>query len=170
MSITYDMILHTAINPALLLLPRAMDSDAARVQLLATGKQESGFTFRIQKTQDPYNPGPARGFWQNERAEVNRLMTNLATRDHARALCKAQGVPFDCLLVHDRLAFNDVLAAGFARLILWADYSPLPRVDASHEEAWLCYLRTWRPGKPRREPWDAYHAEAQAQVITKESP
>ena len=93
-------------------------------------------------------------------------MTNLATEGHAKALCLATKTPFDSSLVHAKLAFNDVLAAGFARLLLWADSHPIPRVDATHEEAWQCYVRIWRPGKPRRDRWDAYHAEARAQVIS----
>jgi hypothetical protein len=164
--ITLDVILHTAINPALKLLPPKMDSDAARVELLAIGQQESRFEYRFQKTNDPYTKGPAKGFWQNERGGVFCIMTNLATRDFAQGLCKVLGVPFDQVLIHERLEHDDVLAAGMARLILFADPKPLPDVDADHETAWQCYLRNWRPGRPRRETWDDYHAAARAQVIT----
>lgn len=166
MSITLDVVLHTAVNPALLLLPRAMDSEAARVQLLATGLQESRFEYRAQKTGNPYVDGPAHGFWQNERGGVQCVLTNGATKEQAAALCKARGVPADSNLVWSKLVFDDVLAAGFARLILWADPRPLPTVDADHETAWQCYLRNWRPGKPHRETWDAFHAAARAQVLT----
>jgi hypothetical protein len=167
-SITLDAILHTAINPALLLLPRAMDSDAARVMLLAAGLQESRMQFRFQKVRsDPYAKGPARGLWQHERGGgVAGVMSNLSTKAHAEAICKARGVPFDSVLVWTKLEFDDVLAAAFARLLLWADPKPLPNLDASHEDAWKCYLRCWRPGKPHRETWDEFHKMARAQVMS----
>lgn len=167
MSIMLDTILHTAIDPAFKLLPTKMDSDAARVMLLAIGLQESRFEYRFQKTSDPYTKGPARGFWQNERGGgVHGVMTCPATREYAMAVCKVQGVPFDDTLVHARLEFDDVLAAAIARLILWADPKALPTVDADHETAWQCYVRNWRPGKPRRETWDDFHAKARAQVLS----
>lgn len=164
--ITLDAILHTAINPALKLLPPKMDTDAARVEILSIGRQESRFEFRFQKTSDPYTKGPARGFWQNERGGIFCLMTNRATKDLLRDVCKERGVPFDQVLIHARLEYDDVLAAACARLLLWADPKPLPAVDASHEEAWQCYLRCWNPGKPRRETWDQFHLEARAQVLS----
>jgi hypothetical protein len=69
------------------------------------------------------------------------------------------------VLVHARLEDDDILAAVFARLPLWADRRPLPTLDASHDEAWECYVRNWRPGKPRRETWDEFHAQGLGQVI-----
>lgn len=164
--IVLDAILRTAINPALGMLPVKMDSDAARVEMLAIGLQESRLKFRAQKTSDPYRKGPARGLWQFERGGgVIGVMTHRATKDLAEAVCKARGVPFDSSLIHARLEFDDILAAAFARLLLWADPKPLPDVDADHETAWQCYLRNWRPGKPRRETWDEFHAQARAQVM-----
>lgn len=167
MSIVLDGILHSAINPALLRLPRAMDSDAARVMLLAIGLQESRFKYRAQKTNNPYVPGPAKGFWQFERGGgVVGVMNHRHTKDHAKLVCEARGVPFDSSLIHARLEFDDVLAATFARLLLWADAKPLPKVDASHDEAWDCYIRSWRPGKPHRATFDEFHAQARAQVLS----
>lgn len=165
--ILLDSILHTAINPALQLLPERMDSDAARVMMLAAGLQESRFEYRFQKVAgNPYAKGPARGFWQFERGGVFAVMTNRATDGDAKSLCKARGVPFDQVLIHARLEFDDVLAAGFARLLLWADPRPMPMVNADAEFAWKCYLRCWRPGKPHRETWDEFHAAARAQVLS----
>jgi hypothetical protein len=166
-SIILDAILRTAINPALGMLPSKMDTDAARVMLLAIGLQESRLIARVQKVHgDPYAKGPARGLWQFERGGgVQGVMTHPATRENARELCAAQGVPFEVGQVHAALEFKDILAAGFARLLLWADAKPLPNLDASHEDAWQCYLRNWRPGKPHRHTWDEYHATARAQVL-----
>lgn len=164
--IVLDAILRTAINPALGMLPVKMDTDAARVELLAIGLQESRLKFRAQKTSDPYRKGPARGLWQFERGGgVIGVMTHRATKDLAEAVCKARGVPFDSSLIHARLEFDDILAAAFARLLLWADPKPLPGVDASVDSAWECYLRNWRPGRPHRETWDEFHAQARAQVM-----
>jgi hypothetical protein len=165
--ILLDSIIHTAINPAFKLLPAKMDSDAARVMMLAIGLQESRFQYRFQKvTGNPYAKGPARGFWQFERGGgVVGVCSHRHTRELAEAVCKAQGVPFDSSMIHARLEFDDVLAAAFARLLLWADSKPLPGVDASHDEAWDCYTRSWRPGKPHRGTWDAFHEQARAQVF-----
>lgn len=159
-------VLQDAIEPAFLLLPEKMRSDEARVMLLAIGLQESRLKYRYQKVSaDPYRKGPARGLWQFERGGgVIGVMSHRFTKDHAEAICKARGVPLDSSLVHARLEYDDVLAAAFARLLLWSDPKPLPKLDADHETAWLCYLRNWRPGKPHRHSWDAFHDEAR-QVI-----
>nr|WP_316904517.1 hypothetical protein [Ralstonia mannitolilytica] len=53
-------VVKTAIEPALAILPSAMDTREARVMLLAIGLQESRFMLRRQVG------GPARGFWQFE--------------------------------------------------------------------------------------------------------
>jgi hypothetical protein len=165
--ILLDAILHSAINPALKMLPPKMDSDAARVMLLAIGLQESRLKYRAQKTSNPYVKGPARGLWQFERGGgVVGVTTHNATRELARDVCKARAVPFDSILIHTKLEFDDILAAAFARLLLWTDSKPLPGVDASHDEAWDYYMRNWRPGKPHRETWDEFHQQARAQVMT----
>jgi hypothetical protein len=165
--ILLDSIMHDAIDPALALLPPAMDSAAARVMLLATGLQESRFMYRAQKIAgQPYIKGPARGFWQMERGGgVSGVLSHYKTRDLAEALCQARGVVHDSVLVHAALETDDVLAACFARLLLWADPFALPAVAASHDAAWDCYQRCWRPGKPRRETWDEYHDQARGQVM-----
>ncbi len=165
--ILLDTIQHEAIGPALKLLPARMDSPEARVMLLAIGLQESRFMYRYQKLMGkPYQKGPARGFWQFERGGgVVGVMTHEATKAHAERICGLQKVPFDSVLVHARLETDDVLAAAFARLLLWADRKALPKLDASHDEAWDCYIRGWRPGKPHRSSWDAFHVQALSQVL-----
>lgn len=164
--ILLDSIVHTAIEPALARLPGKMDSEAARIMLLATGLQESRFMYRFQKlAHKPYLKGPAKGFWQFERGGgVVGVMTHPATNEHAHKLAGLSGVPFEPLALHEALELDDVLAAGFARLLLWADAKALPAVGASHDEAWDCYTRNWRPGKPHRGTWDEFHKAARAQV------
>jgi hypothetical protein len=168
MSIVLDSILRTSINPALGMLPVKMDSDAARVMLLAIGLQESRLSYRFQKVHgDPYAKGPARGLWQFERGGgVVGVMSHRHTKELAMELCRARNEPFDSVLIHSRLEFDDILAAGFARLLLWTDIKQLPAVDASHDETWDYYIRNWRPGKPKRESWDEFHAQARAQVMS----
>jgi hypothetical protein len=164
--ILLEAITREAIDPALALLPPKMDTPAARIMLLSIGQQESRFMYRYQKVAgQPYVKGPARGFWQMERGGgVVGVMTHTATNEFAHAICAIRNVPFDSVLVHAALETDDVLAAVFARLLLWADYKPLPGVGASHDEAWDCYVRNWRPGKPKRETWDEFHKAAVAQV------
>ncbi len=41
--------------------------------------------------------------------------------------------------------YDDVLAAGLARLLLWSDSGRLSTVG-DEQGAWNLYLRTWRPG------------------------
>jgi hypothetical protein len=151
-----------AIDPALKLLPAFMDSPTARVMLLAIGLQESRMTHRFQIVRgDRYAKGPARGLWQFERGGgVFGVLTHRSTEALARSLCNARDVVPTAPVVHPRLEFDDVLAAGFARLLLWSDGKTLPSVHADHEEAWDCYIRNWRPGKPHRATWDDFHAQA----------
>ncbi|MCY1303002.1 hypothetical protein D9M70_526890 [compost metagenome] len=47
------------------------------------------------------------------------------------------------------LEHDDVLAAGFARLLLWSDPKPLP-LAGDEQGAFDLYLRTWRPGAYHR--------------------
>lgn len=165
--ILLDTITRKAIDPALALLPPKLDKPEARVMLLAIGLQESRFMFRYQKIAGkPYQKGPARGYWQFERGGgVHGVMSHAATQDMAERICIERAVPFDSVLVHATLETDDILAAAFARLLLWADYKALPSLDASHDEAWDCYIRNWRPGKPRRDTWDEFHAQARGQVV-----
>lgn len=165
--ILLDTITRKAIDPALALLPSKLDKPEARVMLLAIGLQESRFMFRYQKiVGKPYQKGPARGYWQFERGGgVHGVMSHAATQDMAERICIERAIPFDSVLIHAALETDDILAAAFARLLLWADYKALPALDASHDEAWDCYMRSWRPGKPHRGTWNEFHAQARGQVM-----
>ncbi|WP_348995638.1 hypothetical protein ABFG95_06750 [Achromobacter sp. HNDS-1] len=156
-------ISESAITPALTLLPAAMDTQAARAMLLAIGLQESRFTHRQQIG------GPARGFWQFEKGtRVSRggvwgVFLHAASKGHLTALCKARSVACDPDSIYAALEYNDVLAAGVARLLLWTDPNALPAVGDS-DAAWSLYLRTWRPGKPKPDSWPDLYRQAVAQV------
>jgi hypothetical protein len=153
------------LRPALLLLPARMTSPEAEVMLLAIGLQESRFRHRRQ-IRGPAR-GPARGLWQFELGGVRGVMTHAASRAHARIVCAARDVTFDAAEVYNRLEHDDVLAAAFARLLLWTDAEPLPKLGDT-AAAWALYAsprRTWSPGKPHRHTWgDLYH-EAHRAVI-----
>jgi len=160
--IVLDGILRTAINPALGMLPPKMDTDAARVMMLAITLQEADALHRVQ-----FGGGPAHGLWQfEEGGGVRGVMTHPASRDFARTICAARRVPFFRHTVWETLPHDDILAAAFARLLLWTDFKPLPGVDAPAAEGWDYYERNWQPGKPHPEKWPACHAAARAQVLS----
>ena len=163
---TLSEIRERAIAPALALLPARMRSDAAEVLLLAIGLQESRFQHRRQLVGTPPRPtGPATGFWQFERGGgVIGVLQHRASRDHALTLCAARGVEPVSQSVWQALQHDDVLAAGFARLLLWTDPHRLPALGDA-QAAWDLYIRTWRPGKPHRQTWDALYAQALREAL-----
>jgi hypothetical protein len=149
-----DVILSRVVGPGLALLPSKMDSERARVMLLAIGLQESRFEHRRQIG------GPARGFWQFERAGgVQGVLRHPATAALAEAVCRERSVEPNAAAAYAKLEFDDLLACAFARLLLWSDPQPLPAVGYAGA-SWQLYLRTWRPGKPHRETWDALYRQA----------
>lgn len=155
------MIPIAAISEVLCLLPSKMRSREAQVMLIAIGLQESRFKYRRQLVGKPAQPvGPATGYWQFEKnGGVKGVLAHPSTSKVACNLCDVRGVAADPLAVWDALQRDDVLAAGLARLLLWTDPKPLPRIGDA-DAAWALYLRTWRPGKPHPETWQALYADA----------
>jgi hypothetical protein len=136
------------------LLPAKFDGQAARVQLLAIGMQESGFETRQQRG------GPARSYWQFEQAGgIQGVLTHPASKAYARAFCGLRAVAPVASDVYAAFLSDDVLACAFARLLLWTDADPLPQLSDA-DGAWKYYQRNWRPGKPRPEAWPANYAAA----------
>ena len=141
------------------MLPERMDSEAARVEVYAIGGQESGFIHRRQ-----LGNGPARGLWQMERGGgVLGVLQHPATRILARAVCERRNVASNSFAAWQMMEFDDVLAAAFARLLLWTDVLRLPPVGDVNG-AWQLYLRTWRPGKPRAGAWPGNYMQASSQT------
>lgn len=137
---TLSDVRRTAIEPALLLLPARMTSAQAVVMLLAIQLQEDPQQHRRQVS------GPARGLWQFEEGGGTRgVLAHTASRPHALAVCEALGITPTHTTVYWKLERNDVLAAAFARLLLWTDPSGLPAIGEV-ERAFELYIRTWRPG------------------------
>ncbi|SDJ61814.1 hypothetical protein [Pseudomonas indica] len=138
---TLTEIRERAIAPALALLPARMSGPLADLMLLAITRQEDPDQRRRQ-----WPTGPARGLWQFERGGgVAGVLIHTASRQHALAVCAARGVQPDAGAVHTAMEHDDILAAAFARLLLWTDPGPLPPAGEV-SRAWELYLRTWRPG------------------------
>ena len=157
---TPDDALTLAIEPALVLLPKAMDSVPARALLLAIGLQESRLEFRRQ-----HGDGPARGLWQFEQGGgVKGVYEHDASALWTRALCNARNTSWEISSIWAALEYDDVLTAGCARLLLFTDPKPLPTLD-DPGGAWDYYVRNWRPGKPHPATWAANHAAAVSAAI-----
>lgn len=152
-------ILVTAIDPACALLAKSgiPSDDRARVLMMAIAGQESAWQYRRQIG------GPARGFWQFEKGGG---LDGVARTSPAamKALCDWCLVPYDNMaVVFEALAWHDVMAAGLARLLLWADPAPLPAVGEV-QAGWDYYERNWRPGAPHPEVWPGRYGTAMGQV------
>jgi len=152
-------ILVNVINPALERLSAhgLKPSDSARVMLYAIGLQESGLTSRWQIVNGPYTRGPARGLWQFEAGGgVKGVLEHKSSSAIAQQFAREFVGSTNNYAVWATLAYEDVLAAVFSRLLLWADPRVLPApVLASESEGWGYYVRNWRPGTPHPEKWAA---------------
>ena len=151
------MDLKTALNivvrPGLKFLPEKMRTSAAEVMLLSIAQQESRLRHRRQIR------GPAHGFYQFENGGgIKGVLNHRSTKEHVdKVLSILEIQPGEA---YDAVIYNDILATVFARLLLWADARPLPKLNAGHDETWASYISAWRPGKPHRETWDEFHAKA----------
>lgn len=149
------------IDGALALLPSAMSSPEARVGMYAIGLQESRLKHRRQLVGNPPKPtGPAKGLWQFERGGgCKGVVTHPASRYWMHRVCTRQGVPFNATALWNQLEHDDGLAAVAARLLLFTDPRKLPALGDA-KGMWNLYIRTWRPGKPKRKTWGAFYAQA----------
>ncbi len=162
-------VVEKAIKPAFALLPARMRSREAVVMLLAIGLQESLFKHRRQM-----GNGPARGLWQFERGGATAgVLQHRASSALAMDVCRVRSVAAAARDVHAKFETDDVLAAAFARLLLWTDPKALPALN-DVDGAWQLYLRTWRPGAYTRgtpeyravlrKKWGGYYAQAMQEV------
>lgn len=156
---TPQEFLRYVIKPAQIHYPRRMRTPAAHAMLLAIAMQESGLEHRVQliggsRVWWKSLNGPARGFWQFEKAGVQGVLTHPLTEDHIEEILERMSIPLRRNLVHRTLAYNDALATCFARLLLWTIPHRLPTMSEPGR-AWNQYLEAWRPGKPHRDTWDA---------------
>lgn len=151
---------------ALQCLGGKFDTRIAMQMLLAIGYQESGFVHRKQVK------GPAVGFWQFEKGGgIFGVITHRASKGLALLLFDefklgnskklARSIVMDKLYTAFQKEEFDVLAACYARLLLWTHPKALP---TDKEEAWDYYLAVWRPGKPHRNRWDENWKKAIEQI------
>lgn len=150
-----DDVLAKVVEPTYAcLLPGRFASSEATVMLLAIGLQESAFEHRQQVG------GPARGFWQFEqRGGVRGVLAHETTRLTARSVCLHRAVAPTESDVYMALGHDDMLACAMARLLLWTDAAPLPRIG-SEQDAWRYYDRNWQPGKPHPDKWTGNYKQA----------
>lgn len=143
------------IPAAYAVLPARMASPSATAMLLAIALQESRCAARRQLR------GPARGFWQFELAGLRGVQTHPSSKPHLEAALSALSYLADASIHHFYVAIehSDVLAAVFARLLLWTDPDELPAADEP-DRGWNIYVRCWRPGRPRPESWLANYETA----------
>lgn len=134
---------------ALSLLPGQMDTPEARAEILAISLQESdGMKARVQ-----YGGGPAHGLWQFEKnGGVKAVLTHPSTGVIILPILKTLNYTANVAECYNAITNNDVLAAIFARLLLWSVPGALPRRDEP-ERGWNQYIEGWRPGKPHHDTW-----------------
>lgn len=159
---TPDLFLRTAVVPALGLLPPKMDSAEARALIVSIALQETGLWRRRQMA-----GGPARSFVQFEpgaTAGISGVLQHHATALHAVTLCEVLSIVPTVEAVYTASEYQDVLCAGFARLLLWTSRLPLAGPD-DPTAGYHLYLDAWRPGTPRPAPWPSHFRTAWDTVL-----
>jgi hypothetical protein len=153
-----NLFLNLIVRPTLAAMGPAYQGPAAEVLLTSIALQESDLAARHQVR------GPANGLYQFERVGIRGVLTDRATHDTAHDWARDLLYVGDDLVIQQAIRDNDILATIFARLLLYADPDPLPRIGES-DIAWRYYLRCWRPGKPRPMDWADNYLVAKAAVI-----
>lgn len=153
-------LIQNAIVPAYRLLSPKMASAEATCQSVAIALQESRLLHRrqlINEGGELVPKGPAMGFWQFERlGGVVEVITSPKTKRHALAICKDRGLKPTTTAIWWALSRDDVLAASFARLLLYIHKDPLPSLQATEDSTWDYYTKMWRPGAPHRQTWNQF--------------
>lgn len=140
------------------LLPSRMDTVSARLMMLTIQKQEDPEERRYQLVrrtaatamENIVGPksakGPARSLWQMEAGGgIKGVLNHTGTAVYMRDILEYFGIERTPDACWHAVEDNDVLAACFARLLLWSDALKLPDIK-DHDGAFELYLRTWRPG------------------------
>lgn len=140
------------IRAALAYLPERMCTKNAIALLIATGMQESRFVYTRQIN------GPARGYWQFESGGgLIGIMSHVSSKDHLKNVTKRFDLPWDRTTLFKRIEEDRLFAAICARLLYFTDRMEIPAATYENEqEAWVYYIRNWRPGKPRRSSWHRF--------------
>ena len=145
------------IDSGLSLLPKKMDTTAARAMLYAIAFQESNFIDRKQilDTEEPGSIrfGPARSFWQFEPVGIRGVLYHHSTKELAAKVAKDLQLNNEAFIM-EAIGWCDALASAYARLNLWKLPDPLPG-RWQEDKGWDQYLRAWAPGKPNLAKWPA---------------
>jgi hypothetical protein len=155
---TPELLLKTAIIPALGMLDSKLDTPAARAMLIAIALQETGLRARRQmlEARDHWwesKPGKGHGFWQFERdGGVRGVLRHAAASAIVLPVIDAMLYPRDPYAVHEALIHNDILACVLARALLYSVPDAMPRPNEA-DKGWSIYLKAWRPGKAHPEAW-----------------
>lgn len=155
---TPELLLKTAIIPALSLLDPRLDTPEARALLICIALQESGLRARRQMLEagKPWwesRPGAANGLFMFERdGGVRGVMRHPAASAIVLPVIDALLYPRDPYAVHEALIHNDVLACVLARALLYSTPDAMPRPNEA-DKGWSIYLKAWRPGKAHPEAW-----------------
>lgn len=166
---TPELLLKTAIIPAMSLLNPRLDTPEARALLICIALQESGLRARRQMLEagKPWwesRPGAANGLFMFERdGGVRGVMRHPAASAIVLPVIDALLYPRDPYAVHEALIHNDVLACVLARALLYSVPEPLPGPN-DPAKGWAIYIKAWRPGKPHVEPWANHYRTAWAMV------
>lgn len=155
-----EIIAAHVIPAAYSVLPPTMASPQATALLLAIGLQESRFTARHQQE------GPAKSWWMFEAAGVRGVLTHDRSAGPIRTALVRLGYrePFESAPLQLALEHNDILAACFARCLLWTSPAPLP--EPEHDAAgWAIYTALWRPGRPHPNTWATNYSGGWGRVM-----
>lgn len=141
------------VRPALKLLedisgrPQMAMGNAEQL-LLSIALQESGARHRFQivrRDDGTTRRGPACSYWQFEKyGGLAGVMRHSSTGAYALRFLEELDIAPTIDAAWEAFPFNDLLAAGFARLLLWTDPAPIPAV-VHRDEQFRYYLRNWRP-------------------------
>jgi hypothetical protein len=142
---TPELFHEIGLSPALGLLPLSMDRVQARAMVLCICLHESGFAARRQM-----GNGPARSYAQFELTGIDGVLTHLSTGGHARHFCLDLDIGPTAPAVYEAIEFHDVLAAGFARLLLWTLRRPLP-ARTMPDDGYAQYRQAWNPNPEKAE-------------------
>lgn len=158
---------HAALNIAIEILGENLGSTEAKLEVLAIGGQETKYKARrqiIEKDGKLVPLGPATSFWQFEQfGGVKGVLNHSSSAALAKRLCAVRDVEPTSAAVWAALEHDDVLGAGFARLLLLTDPYRLPKVG-DVEGGWATYIKNWRPGKPHKNTWATAYANARTEL------
>lgn len=133
-----------------------LDSQEARLQMMATAGYESNWTFKAQ-----LGSPIALGYWMNQENAVSLLLNNPTSADILRLVASRLGLMADAATLHQASKDNELVGYTIARLLAFCDPHPLPPIG-DEEACWQAYLRAQNPGVKNKTRWTVVYAIAAA--------